>query len=123
MTSHSLILRTKKRIPLTREDVFEIINSHLIKRGHPDSVIEVEVVGKTKISSLNQKYLSKHGPTDVLSFPLERVPGEKNNLIGTIVLCSDIISSEAKTNGTTYSQEFGLKLTHGLDHLLGKHHK
>ncbi len=123
MVSHLFVNRTRKNIPVNERDVFEIIDSHLKKRGRPNAIVEVEVVGLRKIASLNTQYLGKKGPTDVLSFPLKRVPGEDNSLIGTIVLCSDIINLHAKDNGISYSQEFSLKLVHGVDHLLGRHHK
>lgn len=99
-----------------------IVKRHLKTRGVTDASVEVEVVGKDTMATLNKKYMKKDGPTDVLSFPLPKI-STSDNLIGTIVLCHDIIKSNSTIDGVGFESEFDKNLTHGIDHLLGIHHE
>ena len=98
-----------------------IAKEHLKKRGVADVSLEVEIVGKIKMSHLNKKFMKKVGPTDVLSFPLPKI-STLDNFIGTIVLCHDIIKSNSTKSGVSFESEFDNNLRHGIDHLLGIHH-
>lgn len=100
----------------------ETVKRHLKERKVADATIEVEVVGKNKMSSLNKKYMKKGSPTDVLSFPLPKI-STSDDLIGTIVLCHDIIKSNSTNDGVSFESEFDKVLRHGIDHLLGIHHE
>lgn len=111
----------KKNI-IADELIINEIKKHLAFYGRENFCIDLEIVGLKKMSSLNHDYMGKIGPTDVLSFPLEAIPGEKKVFIGTIVICSDIIESVAKLNETNYADEFLFRVRHGIDHLLGIHH-
>lgn len=99
------------------------VKKHLKLRGAKDVSMEIEIVGIKKMSSLNKTFMGKSGPTDVLSFPLDVIPGENHMFIGTIVICSDIIDTVSKLNETNYADEFLFRVRHGIDHLLGIHHK
>jgi len=100
--------------------------AHLKNRRVKGKAVEVRVVGAQTMRQLNKKYLGHDYPTDVLSFPLPEIPGELKRgepAVGTIIICSDIINSYAKKNGSNYKSEFIFVLRHGLDHLVGVHHK
>jgi probable rRNA maturation factor len=94
-------------------------------RDKGDSFLELNIVGKAKIKSLNKQFLGHDYPTDVLSFPQSQYPTKSadGTFIGTIVICSDIIDSQAKENLVSFEDEFFFYLHHGIDHLLGIHHK
>jgi probable rRNA maturation factor len=89
------------------------------------SLVEVEVVGLTKMLSINKKYRSIDSATDVLSFPVAEFPNttDQPKMLGTIFLCSDIIKKNSCEYGKTFEEEFDFMLKHGVDHLLGFHHK
>ena len=109
-------------IAILPSKITAIAKRHLKTRGVKDASIEVEVVGKDKMATLNKKYMKKDGPTDVLSFPLPKI-STSDNLIGTIVLCRDIIKLNSTISGVDFENEFDKNLTHGIDHLLGIHHE
>lgn len=96
---------------------------HLKKRGEADACFELEIIGTKRMRTLNNKFMGKDCPTDVLSFPLDKIPGEKNKLIGTIFVCSDIIKRQAKEKNASFVKEFMFIVRHGIDHLVGIHHK
>lgn len=118
-------IHSVKSFKINKSDVSSEARSWLIKRGVKDGILEIEVVGIKRIKSLNNKYLHRNYPTDVLSFPLNEIPGEKNNarLIGTIVISNDIMRKQAKEKQTNPRREFVGLLRHGIDHLVGIHHK
>lgn len=122
MASHQIIFSVKNS-PISNSQIIKVVDDQLKRRNFKGKTVEVEVVGLSKIKSLNKKFLGKSGATDVLSFPLKKIPGEKNERIGTIVICNDIIKSQAKCNGLSFEGEFSKMLRHGVDHLLGFHHK
>jgi probable rRNA maturation factor len=125
MERNKVYFSTKKPFPVSIEDIDCAIRSHLKKRGKGDSFLELSIVGKSKMRSLNKKFLNHDYPTDVLSFPQSQYPStpSKKNFIGAIVICSDIIDSQAKKNLVSFEEEFFFYLFHGIDHLLGIHHK
>jgi len=112
-----------KNFPISADDIEREANKHLAKRSSAKLSFEIKIVGISKIKSLNLKYLKKDQPTDVLSFPLPKIPGENSVNVGIIFLCSDIIKKSAEKQGKNYREEFLFILRHGIDHLLGVHHK
>ena len=101
-------------------------------------------VPESTISHLNEKYMGKSGPTDVLSFPLDafesmRSPGpgatsqgpnaktvDLNDLpilLGDVVICPAVAQRQAPTHAGNSIDEFALLVTHGVLHVLGYDHK
>ena len=118
-----IISKSVDSFSLSTKEIEKSSREHLAKRGFNSCFFELEIIGKSKMQKLNKEFMGKDCPTDVLSFPLEPIPGETNNLIGTIFVCNDIIKKAAKTKGISYKEEFLFIVNHGLDHLVGIHHK
>lgn len=120
-----LIKTSVKKNVLDDSEIGAEIKSHLKERSIGNVFVEIQIVGRDSMKKMNYRFMGKNYPTDVLSFPLVEIPGEnitKNNHIGTIVLCNDIISMNAKNNNRSGRDEFVFVLRHGLDHLIGIHH-
>lgn len=111
-----------KNFPLETRDIQNDAALHLKSRGFENSRFELEVVGRKKMKSLNNVFMHKDYPTDVLSFPLDKIPGEQTYLIGTIFICNDIIIKESTKKGSSFWNEFRFLMRHGIDHLVGIHH-
>jgi probable rRNA maturation factor len=99
-------------------------------------------VDEKTIAELNEKFMGKSGPTDVLSFPIDdgppdsgRVPDggssgpgdtgepeETVSLLGDVVICPKVAHERAADHAGTYEDELALLLVHGLLHLLGMDH-
>jgi len=77
------------------------------------------------ISALNEKHLSKSGPTDVLAFPIDE-PGDETDghvyLMGDVCICIEVAERQAEEKGLNFRDEIALLLTHGILHLLGYDH-
>jgi probable rRNA maturation factor len=110
-------------------------------------VSETEVsllfVDEATIASLNERFLDKTGPTDVLSFPIEdeadrsgRSPDEGGTgpgsieadtgrllLLGDVVICPAVAARNAVEHGVGVDDELALLVVHGILHLLGMDHE
>jgi probable rRNA maturation factor len=99
-------------------------------------------VGESEIAELNQSFLGKTGPTDVLSFPIDaaeldltvttgatrgpdRAPPDPSDvplLLGDIVICPAVARRQAPTHAGTLDDELALLIVHGILHILGHDH-
>lgn len=71
-----------------------------------------------ELARLNQMFLSKAGPTDVLSFP----SGEAKAL-GDIAISVNRAAEQATEHGHTLAEEVRILMLHGVLHLLGFDHE
>jgi len=89
------------------------------------------------IADLNERFMGKTGPTDVLSFPIddEPIPAPPGGfdpadgddvaipqLVGDIVICPSIAAINAVDHGVSFEDEVALLVVHGVLHLLGWDH-
>jgi len=89
--------------------------------------LSFEIVSDCEIANLNQKWLNKKGPTDVLSFPMIF---EKNSLdeiifieLGDLFVSLDTDFKQSLEYGHSLKREFLWLVSHGFLHLLGWDHK
>ncbi len=106
-----------------------------------DAEVSLLFVDEGAIAALNERFLGKEGPTDVLAFPLEDEPtaggrfpdvggtgpGSEHPpgplvLLGDVVVCPAVAARNAEAHGVGYEDEVALLVVHGLLHLLGMDH-
>ena len=121
MSSVVIFAEIKPSVPLNKIESWA--KKHLKARGANNQSLELRIVSKTEIAKLNKLYLAKRGPTDVLSFPLDIIPGEKKGFVGTVVICDNVIKTQAKESSVSIDDEYRRMINHGIDHLMGIHHK
>jgi len=86
--------------------------------------LSVRLVDEPEGTELNGRYRGRRGPTNVLSFPFELMPGLENcDLIGDLVICAPVVAREAREQGKTLEAHWAHMLVHGLLHLLGYDHQ
>ena len=94
--------------------------------------VAVMLVDSTQMTSYNERFMGRRGPTDVLAFPLEElVPGvapsvmsdEPPIALGDVLLCPSEIAGRAVAEGVEYQNLLHLLLVHGMLHLLGYGHE
>ncbi|WP_182376975.1 rRNA maturation RNase YbeY [Nocardioides sp. WS12] len=97
-------------------------------RVHPLAELCIKAVDEATIAELNEKWMEKEGPTDVLAFPMDELrPGLVNEepeegMLGDLVLCPTIAERQGATAGHGTLAELELLTTHGILHLLGYDH-
>ncbi|MFM7252183.1 MAG: rRNA maturation RNase YbeY [Ilumatobacteraceae bacterium] len=100
-------------------------------------------VGSVEIAELNETYMGKQGPTDVLSFPIDAAeaeivlhgdppsrgpdrsppdPSDMPLLLGDVVVCPAVAVAQAPTHAGTVDDELALLVVHGVLHVLGHDH-
>jgi probable rRNA maturation factor len=97
-------------------------------RLHPATELTVRLVDPDTIATLNEQWMGKKGPTDVLSFPMDELtPGRDDaespeGYLGDIALCPQVAEQQAPAAGHTMQDEVDLLTVHGILHLLGYDH-
>jgi probable rRNA maturation factor len=108
-----------------------------------DAELSMLFVDETAMADLNQRFLGKQGPTDVLAFPIDEEPVEGGRspdsggtgpgfaseptdlptLLGDVVICPSVAGRNAPEHAGTYDDEIALLVVHGVLHLLGMDHE
>jgi probable rRNA maturation factor len=97
-------------------------------RVHPMAELCIKAVDEPTIAELNEHWMEKQGPTDVLAFPMDELrPGLVNEepeegVLGDLVLCPDIAAKQGEAAGHGTEAEIELLTVHGILHLLGYDH-
>jgi probable rRNA maturation factor len=97
-------------------------------RVHPQAELCVKLVDEATITELNEHWMEKEGPTDVLAFPMDELrPGmvdeePEEGVLGDLVLCWSVAAKQAAEAGHATADEVDLLTVHGILHLLGYDH-
>ena len=118
----------------------QVLQTEGIRGGTELSLI---FVSANDIAELNESFLGKSGPTDVLSFPIDAAeldlvpmtsgatrgpdrapldPSDLPLLLGDVVICPSVAVAQAPTHAGTVDDEFALLVVHGILHVLGHDH-
>ena len=87
--------------------------------------VSVRVVDAVEIRALNRDYREQDKPTNVLSFPagtIAGLPEDEARVIGDIVICAEVVKSEADEQGKSVADHWAHMLVHGALHLTGYDH-
>ena len=97
-------------------------------RVHPQAELCIKAVDEDTIAGLNQQWMEKEGPTDVLAFPMDELrPGRVNEepeegVLGDLVLAPTVAERQGAEAGHGRDAEIELLTVHGILHLLGYDH-
>jgi len=97
-------------------------------RVHPQAELCIKAVDADTIAQLNEQWMEKEGPTDVLAFPMDELrPGKVNEepeegVLGDLILCPVVAERQGAEAGHGTVAELELLTTHGILHLLGYDH-
>jgi probable rRNA maturation factor len=103
-------------------------------RVHPQAELCIKLVDTATIAELNEQWMDKEGPTDVLAWPMDELrPGMVNEepeegVLGDLVVCPEVAARQAEEaraggrEGWTTEDEVDLLTVHGILHLLGYDH-
>jgi probable rRNA maturation factor len=87
----------------------------------------IALVNDRRMKELNGRYRDIARTTDVLSFPtysnLNEIPGDREILLGDIVMNLHAAKRQAATYGNTFAEEVRRLLVHGFLHLIGFDHE
>ncbi|MFO7808759.1 rRNA maturation RNase YbeY [Guyparkeria sp.] len=91
--------------------------------------VTIRYVDPEESRALNAQFRQKNRPTNVLSFPaaddpahLEVLPDSELPFLGDLVICPNVVESEAGEQGKTQREHHAHMVVHGILHLLGYDH-
>jgi probable rRNA maturation factor len=97
-------------------------------RVHPLAELCIKLVDEQTIAELNEQWMGKEGPTDVLAFPMDELrPGlldeePEEGVLGDLMIAPTVAERQGATAGHGTVAEVELLTTHGILHLLGYDH-
>jgi probable rRNA maturation factor len=93
--------------------------------GSPDGELSILLVDDSRIADLNEKYLHRTGPTNVIAFPMrdDTFPDISPQLLGDVVISVDTALREADSAGLDIDRRISELLVHGILHLFGYDHE
>lgn len=93
-----------------------------LKPYHKPFELTIRVVSSTESQQLNNQYRSKNTPTNVLSFPVDIPEGIDLDLLGDLVICSEVVKQQASQQNKALTDHWAHMVIHGCLHLLGFDH-
>lgn len=96
--------------------------THALQGERETAELVVRIVDEAEMTALNREYRGKDGPTNVLSFPYEPMPGVTSDLLGDVVICAPVVAMEAIKQGKPLASHWAHIVIHGVLHLLGHQH-
>ena len=103
----------------------ELAVETLQAEGINSGELNVIFVEAKRIQELNNTYLGKNEPTDVLAFPIDSqklTTGETPILLGDVVICPAKAKENASAQKKNHDEEIALLVLHGILHILGYDH-
>ena len=94
----------------------------LTRLGLVENEVSLVLLDDAAIADFNKRFRHKQGPTNVLSFPAETIPGQENEL-GDILVSVETARREAREQGISVHHRICRLMVHGLLHLLGMDHE
>mgnify|MGYP001188144176 FL=1 len=90
-----------------------------------DRVVELTVrfASEQEMTTLNERYRQKSGPTNVLSFPAQETLPDGRTLLGDVVVCAAVLRAEAEAQRKPLQAHTAHLLIHGVLHLEGYDHE
>jgi probable rRNA maturation factor len=109
---------SKKKIQKTAKAILSAL-------GYPDAELSILIVDDQQITHLNQQYLNREGPTNVIAFAMQEGPFAEiaPDLLGDVVISVETAHRQAKNAGLNMLDYFDQLLIHGILHLLGYNHE
>ncbi len=94
--------------------------------------VSLRLVDDAEMTSLNESYRGKHGPTNVLSFVADHhLLASQNDpeslqikeFLGDVVICSEQVQRESEQQNKPLENHWAHLFIHGVLHLLGYDHE
>jgi probable rRNA maturation factor len=88
-----------------------------------DAELSIRIVDAAESQALNRSFRGQDKPTNVLAFPAELPPELGLPLLGDVVICREVVESEATAQSKPAEAHWAHMVVHGTLHLLGYDHE
>lgn len=140
-----MIVNQQRQVRIARKPLERFLREVHKELALQDAGVTICFVSDVEIAGMNERFRSKEGPTDVLSFPAgtkwqaARTRGgvkargrprgsaedseREDKYLGDIAIAPETARRYAKKNGRTLDSELRVLILHGVLHLLGYDHE
>jgi len=130
-----LITNQQEKHKLDIEYIIETAQKILDALECPESELSILITDDSHIADLNQEYLNRKGPTNVIAFPMYDDPADFQapalesdsdappHLLGDVVISVETAQKEGQEMEITMMERFTQLLIHGILHLIGYDHE
>ncbi len=117
-----LQIATESEQGLPAREEFQRWVNGVLPKFKKESELTIRIVDKEESHELNFTYRHKDRPTNVLSFPFEVPEGLDMPLLGDLVICKEVVETEANEQKISVESHWAHMVVHGCLHLLGYDH-
>jgi len=89
----------------------------------PEKELSILFTDDKRIADLNNRYLGRKGPTNVLAFPMKEGSTSESPMLGDVVISVGAALRESEEFREDLEHTIDRLLIHGLLHLLGYDHE
>jgi probable rRNA maturation factor len=120
-----LIDNRQNGIKISPEVIRRTAQTLLSALAFPDGELSIVIVDDRQIAELNDRYLNRTGPTNVMAFPMREGDFSEvtPTLLGDVVISVETAANEAATAVLATDIRFKQLLVHGILHLFGYDHE
>ncbi len=86
------------------------------------SEVTITIVDQAESAALNETFRDKVGPTNVLAFTYDPIPGVAEESLGDLAICVQVMQTEAQQQNIPITSHWAHLTIHGILHLLGYDH-
>jgi len=120
-----LIENRQEKYAITPKSLKEKARAILNALGSPDGELSILLLDDLQIAVLNNDYLQREGPTNVIAFPMREGAFAEitPDLLGDVVISLETAEKEGLAAGMSMEERLGELLVHGILHLFGYDHE
>ncbi|MCK4865020.1 MAG: rRNA maturation RNase YbeY [Gammaproteobacteria bacterium] len=104
------------------EELLNWVTETLNFEKYGDTELTIRFVDEKESAGLNEQYRHKSGSTNILSFPFETPAEVELDLLGDLVICTDVVKKQAVEQKKDELAHWAHMVVHGTLHLLGYDH-
>jgi rRNA maturation RNase YbeY len=110
---------SSSRYKINRQKIKTFVNNFFEKEQiNPEYSLNIVFVGKNKMKAVTQKYKNEKETLPILSFKFDENVGEKEILLGEIVICFPLVILLAAERNKRVDEMINDLVKHGIENLL-----
>ena len=108
--------------PLPKDELIIRWAEKALDKKNKEADIVIRFVDMNESQKLNKIWRSKNYATNVLSFPISETIAQAPNLLGDVIICTNVAVTEAKEQKKDINEHYAHLVIHGILHLQGYDH-
>ncbi len=119
-----MIVNRQRRVPVALPPLQQFYERVRLELGFAPESVTIQLISDANMAELNETYRKKHGPTDVLSFPVNGArPAPGAEYVGDIAISPETARRNARRYSRSLPEEMRILILHGMIHLAGFDHE